>query len=138
MAEETTDATTTVETPEAVGTGAAAKLHQDVMAAITERSPSIRTAVVEHLVQEKLKERERAALTGLAKLKEARANYAKIKPAPAGYDDTGKPVAGLFTKEQIEERKKTDEQIKKLEQAIELALGEKADYSKLLTLVGTK
>lgn len=90
----------------------------------------VRNAVVEKLVQDEISSRSDAVLKGLNDLSKLKNDLRKIKPDQKSFDATGKIVNETYSKEKYEELNKTNQQIAKLETALQLAL-ENDDYSKL-------
>jgi hypothetical protein len=93
-----------------------------------------RSAVVEHFARQEAEKQANAIIAGLSKLKELERDRMKIKPTNAGYDGAGNAVGEpMFSKEQVEQMKKLDEQIEKLSKAITKA-DDKADFGDLYNL----
>lgn len=93
-----------------------------------------RSAVVEHFARQEAEKQANAIISGLSKLKELERDRVKIKPTFAGYNGAGEGVGeALFSKDQIEQMKKLDEQIEKMSKAITKA-DDKADFGDLYSL----
>lgn len=93
-----------------------------------------REAVVEHFAKLEADKRAAAIITGLNKLDDLENQLRRIKPAPQGFDENGEPVgAAVFSKEQVEQRKKLTEQVEKLTKALDKA-DDKADFGDLYNL----
>lgn len=106
-----------------------------VAAGVSSLGGRTREAVVEHFAQAQAAKQADALIKGLERLTTLEREGYKIKPTFAGYDADGKPVGDpVFTKEQVEERKKNTEQIEKLTNAINKA-DEKDDFGDLFNLV---
>lgn len=102
---------------------------------LAEISPAVNNKVVEHIVNIQLEKRSTAIVEGITKLDKLTNDLKKVRPDVGGsFTDTGeetKPT--LYSKEKFEERKKLNEQIAKLTNALDLAI-DKADMSKLYEL----
>ena len=98
-------------------------------------SDRTRSAVVEHFAAIEATKQANAIVAGLSKLSEMERDLKKIKPVAAGYDEEGKPVGDvMFTKDQVEQRKKLNEQMAKLVKAVDKA-DDNADFGDLYNLV---
>jgi len=102
---------------------------------IAEISPAVNEKVIDHLVTVELEKRSTAILGGLEKLRGLQNDLKKIKPDVGGaFDEDGTEVKPtLYSKEKFEARKKANEQIEKLQKALDLAI-DKGDMSKLYEL----
>lgn len=106
-----------------------------VAAGVASLGARTRESVVEHFAAAQATKQAEALIKGLEKLTQLERDGYKIKPTFAGYDADGKPVGdAVFTKEQIEERKKNAEQIEKLTKAIAKA-DDNDDFGDLYNLV---
>jgi hypothetical protein len=107
-------------------------IHTEVAEIISKSNDDVRKRVINSLVEEKLKKHESLILDGLGKLKTMRTELEQLKKkGKVVYGLDGKPAgAPVFEKAQVEEMKKAQEKLTKLEKALELAL-EKGDYTKL-------
>ena len=98
-------------------------------------SPAVNEKVIDALVVRELEKRSDAVLTGLDKIRGLQNDLKKIRPDVGGaFDEDGtevKPI--LYSKAKFEERKKLNEQIEKLQKALDLAI-DKGDMSKLYEL----
>ena len=93
-----------------------------------------RDAVIEHFAKIEADKRAKALIAGLDKLDTLNSERRRIKPTFAGYSVEGEPVGpAMFSKEQLDSLKKVDEQIEKLEKAIERA-DTSADFDTLYKL----
>lgn len=93
-----------------------------------------RNQVVEHFAQAEATKQASALITGLDKLRGLESDLRKVKPQNNAFNEAGEPVGeATFTKDQIEQRKKLNEQIEKLTKAINKA-DEKADFGDLYNL----
>lgn len=108
----------------------------DVVASkISSISPAVNEKVIEHLVNVELEKRSNAIIGGLDKLRGLQNDLKKIKPDVGGfYDEDGNETKPMqYSKAKFEERKKTLEQIEKLQKALDLAI-DKSDMTKLYEL----
>jgi hypothetical protein len=111
---------------------------QDIRQAIKDGLVKVGDEVKQNLItaglaEEKAK-RTKAAASVLEKIEAAELEIRKIKPAYIGYTPTGDPVGEpIFTKEQSESLKKSNEQLAKLTAALTKALTDH-DFSKVLEL----
>jgi hypothetical protein len=111
----------------------AADLHAEVQRALKDSGGVVRARVIQSLVEEKLEEHKKLVLDALGKVRAARGELASLEKKGTQLYGVDKKPAGpmTFTKEQLNEIEKVRGKVKKLEDGLELALGEKADYSKL-------
>ena len=107
-------------------------IHTEVAEIVSKSNGEVRQRVVNSLVEERLKKNESLILDGLGKLKTMRTELEQAKrKGSVNYGLDGKPLGSpSFTKAQIDEMKKSQEKLTKLEKALETAL-DKGDYSKL-------
>ena len=98
---------------------------------------NVRNAVVEELAKREVSRRISAVVSGFDQLAEAKKAFAKIKPDQQSFDGDGKMVVELFSKPKMEELKKAQSLVAKIEKALDLACGEKPDYSLIFNLKGT-
>lgn len=97
---------------------------------------AVRDAIVSNLVKEELGRRIRAATSVYNKIGEAEKELKAIRPSVLGYGANGEARSEpVFTKEQVEKIKKTNETLAKLNGALQKALVEK-DFSKVFELGG--
>jgi sulfite reductase alpha subunit-like flavoprotein len=112
----------------------AAQIHEEVATILKkEGAATVRKRVIADLVEEKLAGWKKLAVDGLAKLKTLRQSVAKLeREGEQKYGLDKKPIGPpVFTKKQAEEYEKEVQKLKKLQTALDLALSDKADYSKL-------
>lgn len=96
--------------------------------------PRTREAVVEHFAAEQAGKQAAAIIAGLGKLDQLTKDRYKIKPTYIGFDAQGKPVGEpIFQKEQLDQLKKIDEQLEKLNKAIDKA-DDNGDFGDLYNL----
>lgn len=121
--EQNTDTTTeTVTTP---------TIREQVRERLTTVGDRTREAVIEHFARQEAEKQAQAIIKGLDKLDGLERDLRKIRPQVTGFDADGQPVGQpTFTKEQVEERKKLTEQIRKLTNAINKA-DDKGDFGDL-------
>ncbi len=115
-------------------------LSQDIRGAVKDglidSSTVVRQAIVSNLVKAEMDKREKAAISVFEKLEAAELDRRKVRPQFAGYNADGKPIGEpVFTKDQADQIKKTDELIAKLNGALEKALTSN-DFSKVFELAG--
>jgi hypothetical protein len=133
---ETTEAVDAVVVDHAESTGdnksKAHGIHTEVAEIVAKSNDDVRKRVVNSLVEEKLKKHESLILDGLGKLKTMRTELEQSKrKGVVSFGLDGKPLGSpSFTKAQIDEMKKSQEKLTKLEKALENAI-DKGDYSKL-------
>lgn len=97
--------------------------------------PRTREQVIEVFASREADKQANALVKGLDKLTELERELVKIKPSYAGYNSEGQGVGEpMFTKEQLDQRKKTSEQIEKLKKAINKA-DDKGDFGDLYNVV---
>lgn len=105
---------------------------RDALAVI---GPRTREQVIEVFASREADKQANALVKGLDKLTELERELVKIKPTYAGYNAEGQGVGEpMFTKEQLDQRKKTSEQIEKLKKAINKA-DDKGDFGDLYNVV---
>jgi len=106
--------------------------------AIANSGPTVAQKVVDVLATREIEKRANTLVTGLDKLTKLRGDARKIKPDQLAYGADCKPVGeGTYSKAKAEELKKANEAIDKLQAALDLALSDKADFSKLYNLVNS-
>lgn len=106
----------------------------DVLSEISETikndgNATVMARVKEAFVERELQKRTDALVKAFDKLTEARSDLKKIKPDVVAYDEDGKEVSASYSKAKIDERKKAQEKVGKIESAINAALA--GDYSKV-------
>lgn len=93
-----------------------------------------RNAVVEHFARIEAEKQSNAIIAGLNKLNDLEKQRVRIKPSFAGYGVDGKGIGEeMFSKEQLDQIKKLEEQIEKLSKAITKA-DDKSDFGDLYNL----
>jgi predicted transcriptional regulator len=97
-------------------------------------SDRTRAAVVEHFAAEQATKQANAIVAGLSKLAELEKERVRIKPTAAGFNAGGEQIGeAMFSKEQIDQMKKLDEQLEKWSKAINKA-DDKGDFGDLYNL----
>lgn len=135
-ASETTPEVAAPESAEPAATSAPqgpARAHWDLRVSITEKiaekSKGLRSRLVDTLADEEVNKRAEAMLKVFRKRDEASRELNKMKKPPVKYTADGKPQEQLFEKKEVEEIKKKQQELDKLDKALDLALGEKLDFS---------
>ena len=96
--------------------------------------PSVREKVVTLLVDAEIEKRTNAVVAVVRKLDEANAALKKInRPDTETYNEDGSVASASFTKQRLDEVKKTKETIAKLEKALDEAF-DKSDFQKVFEL----
>jgi hypothetical protein len=108
----------------------ATKLVGDVKDLIAKSGPDVRDRVVQHLVKKSLEERADLILKGLDKRKSLLAEKQKAKPDIKSRGPDGK-LEERFSEAKWKEKSDLEEKLKKLDKALEEALGDKANYELL-------
>lgn len=109
-------------------------IREAVVETVKNVGPRTRKAVVEHFAQREADKQAQALIKGLDKLTELERDLSKVRPQHVMFDASGNGVGEpTFTKEQVEQRKKLNEQIEKLTKAINKA-DEKNDFGDLYNL----
>jgi hypothetical protein len=90
----------------------------------------VRKRVVDELVEDEIAKRSKKLATVLAKRQEAWRELQKIKPDQASYNEKHEKVSETYSKGKMEERKKLEEKIAKMDKAINKAVND-ADYAGL-------
>ncbi len=105
-----------------------------VLESVKNVGPRTREAVVEHFAQREADKQAQALIKGLDKLSDLEKDLSKVRPQHTMFDETGAGVGNpTFTKEQVEQRKKLNEQIDKLTKAINKA-DDQNDFGDLYNL----
>ncbi len=145
MVGETIEATEITDTTEIAETTAAAddtkaegpvsiSIRDSVRESLKSVGPRTRDAVIEYFAEQEAGKQAQALIKGLEKLNTLERDYQKInRPDVVTYDAEGKEASKTFSKARIDERKKLQEQIEKLTNAINKA-DDGNDFSKLYEL----
>lgn len=118
------------------GSAAPAQLsiREAVAAGLTNLGGRTRESVIEYFAAAKAEKQAQALIKGLDKLNGFERELQKInRPDVITYDSEGAQASATFSKERIEERKKLNEQIEKLSNAINKA-DDTNDFDKLFEL----
>ena len=110
-------------------------LRESVEEALSAAGSQVRQRAVNVLVEKELERRTKLLLDGLAKCDEAKRNFNKIKPDVITYNEKGEKQTESWSKPKVEERKKAEQLLKKFDEAIVEALGDKPNYEKLSKVV---
>lgn len=106
-------------------------LREAVKAGLVNSNETVRSAIVASYVKEETDRRIKATTSVLEKIEATELDLRKIKPSYAGYSLDGKPAGEpIYTKEQTEAAKKSNEILARLTKALELALND-GDFSKV-------
>lgn len=104
--------------------------------------PTVRERVIEQFVETERERRAKILVSGVNTLREAEADLNKINRGNVvHYDEAGKPLPAVFTKDHLTKIKKARERITKLEFALLKALSDAAttdDFAKLEKAVKSK
>lgn len=122
--------------PEANVVRAAAAIKAEYLERLGNASSNVRGMVVDQFVADEIKARADLLYRAVKKREEMERDLRKIKPDNTAYDASGKIVSESFTKAKADELKKAKEQLDKLDKAIDMAVQEKPDYSKLKEVMG--
>lgn len=113
-------------------------IKESVAEKLAASGPTVRELVVTQLTNEEIDRRAQIVRKAITIIEDNKRELNKIRPAPLGFDGNGKSVEGtLFTKEQVDSRKKLNEQNTKVDAALTKAL-EQSDFLKLIEVVGSK
>lgn len=115
---------------------AAATLNEKVAESIAASNPTVVSNVIAALAEVEIKRRTKAVIDALVTLNQFRKEQYKIKPDIVSYNADGSPKDQAWSKAKLEEKKKLEEKIAKYEKAIDLALGDNQDYTKLFEVAG--
>ena len=102
---------------------------------IASAGPNIVDGVVKALTDAEIDKRTKAVIKGLELIQVADKEIKKIKPDVEHFDEGGAPVNTWYTKPQAETLKKAKKKKVELDEAINLALSNNPDFSKLNNLV---
>lgn len=109
-------------------------IHDEIATALSTLGPRTRSQVVEHYASKEADKQAAALIKVKDQIDTARKDLQRIKPQVSAYDESGEPVGvATFTKDQIDQRKKLNEQIDKLTKAFDKA-DEKGDFGDLYNL----
>jgi len=91
--------------------------------------------VVTALTKAEIEKRQNTIIKALESIQEMDKEIKKIKPDQESFDEDEKLVAATYSKDQAKKFKDLKNKKEKLDEAINLALGDKPDFSKLNNLV---
>jgi hypothetical protein len=94
----------------------------------------IRHRMIDELAEELVTDRIRLLKNALLKREEQSKKIKKIHPDNVIFDAEGKKISEAFTKQQLDQRKLAQEELDRLDRAIEQAINEN-DYERLSNLV---
>ncbi len=129
----TDTSTQPTDTPETNTVSASYSIGQKVAASITDAGPAILSKVIDKLASLEIEKRADALLNGVNAAISAKRELQKIKPDQQSFDASGKVVTETYSKAKVEERKKAEEKLAKIEAAVEKAVN-KNDFSGVLGL----
>jgi hypothetical protein len=98
-------------------------IHNKVEDVLEASSNSVREKVVDHFVNIQVDKRVNAVIKGIEELKTLKDNAKKHKPDTTMYNREGALIHEGFSKEKLELVNKANEEIKKLESALDNAIG---------------
>jgi len=102
-------------------------LQQAVAERIAGSGDAVLERVAEHFADETIKKRVDQVKQAMTQLDNLERDLRKIKADQVAYDESGKVVHTLYSREKLEERKKLTQRIEKVQRAIDKALT-KGDY----------
>lgn len=112
----------------------AISIRDSVRESLKSVGPRTRDAVIEHFAAQEAGKQAQALIKGLEKLNTLERDYQKInRPDVVTFTAEGKEATSSFSKSRIDDRKKLQEQIEKLTNAINKA-DDGNDFSKLYEL----
>lgn len=119
--------------PKPVAGSKVALINEEVNKALADHhgKGTVKEAVIQALVNERLEKNKSLVLTAISKIKELRGEAQKMeRGGEKKVDLSGKVISTSYTKQDAEAYKKLNEKLKKLEGALTAAL-DKADYKTL-------
>ena len=102
---------------------------------VADSGAQVLDGVVTSLTNAELKKREAMVLKGLEIIQGYDKEIKKIKPDQENYDEHNELVNATYSQSKSKELKGLKEKKAKLDKALDMALGEKPDFSKLKELV---
>lgn len=109
---------------------ASISIENEIKTIVAEYNDEVRERYIDAEVNAKIDSRVALVKKAMGYLNTLRNDLRKLTPDDVKYDEAGKVVQSLFTKDSVEKRKKILERQGKIEKALGKAL-EKADYSEL-------
>lgn len=121
-------------TPEAAPAVSASKsIGQKVADQIANAGPVILEKVINNLANLEIEKRATALLNAVNLAVATKRELQKIKPDIVAYNDKGEEASANWSKPKLEEKKKLEEKLAKIEKAVDLAVN-KNDFSKVSEL----
>lgn len=111
------------------------ELLESFKAKVAASGPSVIDGVVATLTKAEVEKRQNTVIKALELIQEADKEIKKIKPDQESFDENEKLVAALYSKDQAKKLKEAKDKKAKLDEAINLALSDKPDFTKLNNLV---
>lgn len=106
-------------------------IREAVKEGLVNASETVRASIVASYVKEETEKRIKATTSVFEKIEALELELRKIKPTFAGFTLENKPVGeAIYTRDQVDQAKKANEQLEKLTKALELALT-KNDFTKV-------
>jgi hypothetical protein len=109
------------------------EINKAIKERLLDENPKVRETYINQEVSNKITSRVALVQKAISKISELSKELLKVKPDNVFLDVEGKVISESYTKETLEKKKKAEEQITKLENAISKAF-EKADYGDLENL----
>lgn len=128
LASETTTSVTA--TPAEVRKTTVVDLHTDVASVVAEKSKELRAALVTSLADQELEVRGKALMSVYDEIVKTKAEIKKVKPDHETYNLDGTTASATYSKAKVEEVKKLNDKLAKLEKAFSLAVDQN-DFSKV-------
>ncbi len=131
MSDENTQTQPQIETATTVS--ASKSIGLKVAEQIANAGPAILDKVINNLASLEIEKRASALLNGVNLAVATKRELQKIKPDQQSFDASGKVVFESYSKTKVEEKKKLEEKLAKIEKAVELAVNSN-DFSKVSEL----
>lgn len=123
---------TNTSTPTAEPVSASKSIGIKVAEQIASAGPAILGKVIDKLATVEIEKRADALLNAVNAAVATKRELQKVKPDNVTYDGEGKVASETYSKAKIDEKKKLQEKLAKIEAAVEKAVG--GDFSKVLEL----
>lgn len=98
-------------------------------------SPKVIDGVVEKLTNAEIEKRQETVIKALESIRQIDRDLKKMKPDQNSFDGDGNLVTATYSKDEAKKIKDLKNKKAKLDEAINLALSDKPDFSKLNNLV---